>query len=302
MPKPRPAKRLEFLLNPERDAAYVHFEHAAAHPFDDAAPQLHRRNAWWLADAALLAYWDAAPGITRFAAAGMDAEMLEAGGLQAYFAWTDGRVIVAFRGTEHDEWSDIFDDLKFRQEPWNGSSKLVHCGFKAALERAWPGMAPLLHHLGQSRRVWFSGHSLGGALATLAADRYPDTAGVCTIGSPRVGDAAFASAFNARFTGRALRYVSDTDIVTHIPPPTFLAFTYEHVGALRQIATTGAIGTRPPALEHFFTALIGDPQHMLEVMNGLETGALTQAPKFLLDHMPRGYAVDIWNDYDTNGD
>ena len=302
MPKPRPEKRVEYLLHPERDAAYVHFEDAAAHPFDAGAARLGRRNAWWLADAALLAYWDASAGIPRLTAAGMDAEMLEAGGLQAYFAWTDDRLIVAFRGTEADEWNDIFDDVRFRQEPWNGTTMRVHRGFRESLERAWPGRAPLLHHLGASRRVWFSGHSLGGALATLAADRYPDTAGVCTIGSPRVGDPVFAAAFNARFAGRALRFVSSADIVTHVPPPVFFAFRYEHVGALRQISSSGAVSVQPPALEHFFSALIGDPRHMLEVMNGLQSGVLSQAPNFLLDHTPRGYAVDIWNDYEANGD
>src|SRR5688572_16691232 len=124
MPKPRPPKRPEFLFNPERDAAYVHFEDASAHPFDSGAARLGRRNAWWLADSALLSYWDAGEAIRRFRAIGMEAELLEAGGLQSYFAWTDSFLIVAFRGTESDEWSDLFDDVKFRQEPWDGTSKL----------------------------------------------------------------------------------------------------------------------------------------------------------------------------------
>ncbi len=39
-----------------------------------------------------------------------------------------------------------------------------------------------------SRRVWFTGHSLGGALATLAAGRYERAPEVYTFGAPRVGD------------------------------------------------------------------------------------------------------------------
>jgi triacylglycerol lipase len=302
MPKPRPLKHADFVFNPERDATYVHFESAAAHPFDSNAAVLGRRNAWWLGDAALLSYWDVAEAIPRFNAAGMEAELLDAGGLQAYVAWTDSFLIVAFRGTEPDEWADLFDDLQFKQEPWDGPSRHVHSGFKAAIERVWPTMEPMLDALGQTRTVWFSGHSLGGAVATLAGDRYTHTAGVCTLGSPRVGDPAFAAAYDARFGARALRYVADTDIVTHVPPPIIFACQFKHAGALRQVSSAGQIATDPPALAHFFNALIGEPLHVLEVVNGLQNGDLTQPPKFLLDHMPRGYAVDMWNDYEANGD
>jgi hypothetical protein len=302
MAKPRPPKQLEFVLNPERDAAYVHFENGGANPFDAHAATLHRRNAWWLADAALLSYWDAPVAITRFTAMGLRAELVDAGGTQASIAWSDTFLIVAFRGTESDQWSDIFDDVKFRQVGWDGGARQVHRGFKEALERIWPALAPMIDRLGQTRRVWFGGHSLGAAIATLAADRYPHTAGLCTIGSPRVGDLAFAAAFNARFAGRARRYVNDSDVVTHVPPPIFFAFRFKHVGERRQIAGNGAISPHAPPLAHFFTDLIGEPHHMLEVMEGLRAGTLTHAPKFILDHMPRGYAVDIWNDYEANGD
>jgi hypothetical protein len=37
------------------------------------------------------------------------------------------------------------------------------------------------------------------------------------------------------------------------------------------------------------------------VTNGLSSGSLKRAPNFLLDHMPRGYTVDIWNDFDAHG-
>jgi triacylglycerol lipase len=302
MPKPRPARDVDLLLNPERDTAYVHFDNGAAHPFDANRTSVGRRNAWWLADAALLAYWGSPAGILRLRAAGFESELVDAAGAQAYVAWTAAAILVTFRGTEGDQWSDIFDDVQFRQEPWNGTSRMVHRGFKAAHDRLWPALAPLLEHLGGTRRVWFSGHSLGGALATLAADRYTATAGVCTVGSPRVGDVAFAAAFNARFGARALRYVNDSDIVTHVPPPSFFTFRYKHVGERRQIAADGTVSTEPPALVHFFNALIGEPQHMREVMSGLQDGTLTVAPKFVLDHMPRGYAVDIWNDYELHGD
>lgn len=51
-----------------------------------------------------------------------------------------------------------------------------------------------------NRTMYYVGHSLGGALATLAAmyfgSIYPDVRHVCiTFGAPRVGDKAFVSEF-----------------------------------------------------------------------------------------------------------
>jgi triacylglycerol lipase len=300
--KERPARDIQFVLHPERDAAYVHFEHAATHPFRADASALGRRNAWWLADAALLAYWDPTPALTRFRAAGLQGEQIAAGGLQCYVVSAADFVIVAFRGTEADEWQDVLDDKQFIQVPWDRPGTHVHRGFKGALDRVWPTMSPILDGLAASRTVWFTGHSLGAALAMLAADRFARTAGVCTIGCPRVGDIAFSQGFDTRFGLRALRYVFDTDIVTHVPPPLPFPFPYKHAGALRQISAEGQITSEPPPLQHFFSDLIGDPQHVLEVVDGLQRGALLRPPKFLLDHMPRGYAVDIWNAYARNAD
>ena len=87
-----------------------------------------------------------------------------------------------------------------------------------------------------------------------------------------------------------------------MPPPIPFPFPYKHAGTLRQISPQGQISPQPPPLQHFFSDLIGDSHHVLEVVGGLESGALHRPPKFLLDHMPRGYAVDIWNDYARNGD
>ena len=298
-PKPRPAPDVRYVLQPQQDDKYVHFENAPAVPFDAAAPRMHRRNAWWLADAALLTYWGAADAVARFAAAGFDAQFLDVSGVQCYVAANADAAIVAFRGTQPDQWSDIFDDAVAVLVPWHKGTA-VHAGFKLALERVWPKLEPLLTELVKKRRVWFTGHSLGAALATLAADRCPAAAGVLTVGSPRVGDPHFSDQFNARFTARAFRYVNNTDVVTHVPPP--LPLPYKHVGQLHHIDRSGQIGPDPRSISHFVNELIGDTKHLAETMHGLQTGALKTAPTFLLDHMPRGYAVDIWNDFAVHGD
>ena len=50
----------------------------------------------------------------------------------------------------------------------------------------------------------------------------------------------------------------------------------------------------------FLTDLIGKPRVLMEIIEGLSTGTLKSAPTFLLDHMPKAYAIWMWNDYDAN--
>jgi hypothetical protein len=299
MIKTRAKPNIEYVFHPQRDASYVHFQNGAEHPFIAQAAVMGRRNAWWLAEASLLTYWEPSVARTRLNAAGMSAELLDADGLQGLLSWTDTFVIVAFRGTQPDQWKDIFTDIKLPLTPHRAGTR-VHAGFLESLQGVWPSLRPRLDELGRTRSVWFTGHSLGAALATLAADLFEPARGVCTFGSPRVGDTAFAAAFDARFGPCSLRYVNDADIVTHVPPP--LPSRYKHVAGLRHIRQDGLIFASPPPLAHYFNDIFGDPLLMLDVVNALKAGTLIRAPHALLDHMPRAYTSDIWNDYGRNGD
>jgi pimeloyl-ACP methyl ester carboxylesterase len=110
--------------------------------------------------------------------------------------------------------------------------------------------------LAHAVRPWFTGHSLGGALATLAADRHGDSAAVYTFGSPLVGDDAFAAGFNNRHEGRSFRYVNGDDLVTRVPP------FFTHINREHRLAA-------PP-----------------------ETSLW---PGALIDHTPRRYSTLVWN-------
>jgi hypothetical protein len=277
----------------------VHFEDAASHPFQPDPASLARVNVWWLAETSLLSYWDPGAAIPLFNAAGLDAEFVEGGGTQCYVVWQSDWVAVAFRGTEGDQWSDILTDARFAQIPWQ--TGFVHVGFADAVREIEPKLTPVLNRLMPGRTLWFCGHSLGAALATLAADVYAGTRAVCSFGSPRIGDRAFSVAFTEKFAHRSLRFVNGHDVVTHVPPPVLVPWHFRHVAAMRFIDHGGRISSTAPNLNHFFSDLIGHPQALLEMIEGVQRGVFSHPPRFFLDHMPKAYAIWTWNDYEAQG-
>ena len=270
MPKKPPIYDGRFVLRPEQDTSYVHFEGAAAHPFQPDPALFPRVNIWWLAEAALFSYWDPDAALRGFNAAGLEAEFVKEGGTECYVVWQSNWLAVAFRGTEGDQWSDILTDSQFAQIPWLGAH--VHAGFAHAVREIEPKLTPVINRLAAGRTLWFCGHSLGAALATLAADLYAATRGVCTFGSPRIGDQVFAAAFTERFVGRSVRFVNNHDVVTHVPPPVLVPWHFRHVAPRRFIDPAGRVSAGGPNLAHFFTDLIGDPRTLLEMIEGLQQG------------------------------
>ena len=150
-----------------------------------------------------------------------EAVLFDKDGTQVY-CWNDKDIAcVAFRGTEPTQWSDIKADLKIRKVKC--PTGFVHRGFRDALDEVWPDVADWLTKQ-KKPHVFFTGHSLGGALATLAASRWnTPTTHLYTFGSPRVGGKKFIQSF--KFNER-YRYRNNNDIVTKVP---FEILGYKHV-------------------------------------------------------------------------
>jgi hypothetical protein len=150
--------------------------------------------------------------------------------------------VLSFRGTDANDPSDISDDLNAIPEDWQGGGK-VHTGFANALLELWRGDHGVEAELNQidGYRLLFTGHSLGAAMATLAASlRTP--ASLYTIGSPRVGDADFVAALEKKNLDNH-RYVDCTDVVTCVPPE-FLG--YAHIGRPYYIDLARKVQQRDP--------------------------------------------------------
>ena len=102
--------------------------------------------------------------------------------------------VVAFRGTEVSRdfsWTDIRDNAKIGMTKVTarcGYNVEVHRGYLAALDAATDGAAELIEDLVPP--VIYTGHSLGGALATLAAVRWKAPAAVYSFGAPKVSGRA----------------------------------------------------------------------------------------------------------------
>ena len=176
------------------------------------------QNATIMAKASMYAYQNLGSFQKEF---DPEAKLFDVDGTQVY-CWNDGKnACVAFRGTEPTQWSDIKADLKIRKVKC--PTGFVHRGFRDALDEVWQDVSNWLVKQ-KKEQVFFTGHSLGGALATLAASRWNTvTTHLYTFGSPRVGGRKFVQSFK---TSERYRYRNNNDIVTRVP---FEILGYKHV-------------------------------------------------------------------------
>lgn len=178
-----------------------------------------------------------------------------------FMAATDKAIIVVFRGTVTGR--NWLSNGEIVQVQYRNIGR-VHAGFQRALNVAMPDVqATLASWSGAGRTLWFTGHSLGGALAHLAVAnlRFPldpavtaprPVSGLYTYGQPRIGSQEFCSACASGFGEFYFRYVNNRDIVTRVPPRVAL---YWHAGKVRYIDQDGAI-QEDPSFWHRFLDLV----------------------------------------------
>lgn len=146
-----------------------------------------------------------------------------------------GSVIVSFRGTQPDKVTDLLDDLDALSTPWKNGGGNVHQGFANAFIRIQSLIFKwLTDHRVNNRDIIISGHSLGAALATLAASTW-QPGKLITIGSPRVGDDGFSKTLS---NIDAMRFVNCCDAVTQVPPE---CEYYTHIGKFYYLDKSGEI-------------------------------------------------------------
>ncbi|MGB1309762.1 MAG: lipase family protein [Leucothrix sp.] len=191
-------------------------------------------------------------------------------GSQAYSFINDHDHVVACRGTEPNEWNDLKADLDAATAVAETIGR-VHRGFKREVDDIWPIIEKSLQS--NTSTLWFTGHSLGGAMATICAGRCAlshiksNPAQIVTFGSPRVGNKRYINHVKMDH----VRWVNNNDVVPKVPPA-WLGYRHtgeEHYldneGRLRQLnllqrrkdAWTGFIsGLKNRTIDHFRDHLI----------------------------------------------
>ena len=161
-----------------------------------------------------------------FKEAGLDqCVFIENQGAEAYVLGNQFDCLIVCRGTQPSEWNDIKADANALTVAVEVGR--VHSGFHAEVNQLWPLLEQQIQQ--NQRPLWFSGHSMGGAMAAVCAVRCKLSAipsnpyAIFSYGAPRVGNRPYTSLLNVKH----YRWVNNNDIVPRIPPRWL---GYRHMG------------------------------------------------------------------------
>lgn len=216
------------------------------------------RRALLFAELSMISYNDEAEATVAASMAGFpDVTFYDRDGSQAFRFRNEHDCVIACRGTEPNEWNDIKADANAAAVLGETAGK-VHRGFKREVDDLWPMLETAL--ITNTQPLWFCGHSLGGAMATICAGRCflshinSNPEQLFTFGSPRVGNKAYINFVRLEH----FRFVNNNDIVTRVPP---VWFGYTHAGRevyfdrFGEIAKLGLIMKRRDRWRGFFGAI-----------------------------------------------
>ena len=151
----------------------------------------------------------------------------------------------------------------------------AHRGYERALDHLWPELGPVL--AARSEPIFFTGHSMGGALATLAARRHKPQA-VYSFGSPPIGNQRLRQDYQDI---AVYRMVNFKDVVSRIP------LASNHVGTLCYLTQDHGIKLDPTP------AIVQQDQRLgpRAVTRHLNRHQVISIPESLCDHAPQNYTA-----------
>lgn len=194
-----------------------------------------------------IAYMNEKPAMTAAKKLGFtSAKLVENDGAEMLVCKSSKELWFAFRGTEPSKLNDVMADLKVWKNTAMAGGK-VHGGFQKEVNDLWMSVIKDLDanaNLKNPKTVYFTGHSLGAAMATIASTRHQPEA-LFTFGSPRVGGSVFIKNIKCPH----LRFMNNNDIVCRIPPA-WLGF--RHHGEMIYFDRNGNIQLKPTWADFFY--------------------------------------------------
>lgn len=153
------------------------------------------------------------------------------GGVSVFFAEFETFAVISFRGREVDRWQELKMDLKFWKTNFDG--KMIHAGFVESLGYVSKRLLLDIADMPDGKRLLYTGHSAGGALATLLSITQVPT-DLCTFGAPKI--AAPGDLTTVLENVNFVRVVLTNDFVPTLPPD---LFGYDHYGVPLTIDSEG---------------------------------------------------------------
>jgi len=207
-------------------------------------------------------------------------------GTQAYVFSNHRDIVITCRGTETDSWNDLKADINAAQELAETVGR-VHRGFKKEVDDIWPILEKKL--ASNTKNLWFTGHSLGGAMATICAGRCllskidSSPVQIQTFGSPRVGNKRYINHAKVDY----IRWVNNNDIVTRSPP---VWMGYRHTGKEIYLDSEGRINS------------LTKVQRKKDMWKGFVSGLKNKEIDHLSDHAITRYIDYIFREATHSGE
>jgi hypothetical protein len=157
----------------------------------------------------------------------------------AHVACCDDQLVITIRGTEIKQIKDISANVRWW--PKNHGTGWVHTGFRAHARKILPDLVAYISKH-PSKKIYITGHSLGGAMALYIAQElewlgYNEIL-LFTYGAPRLGNRSYVKNIK---TVQHYRFVNGNDPVPNLPPA---IFGYKHHGNLHYINRNGVVTNR----------------------------------------------------------
>ncbi|CAO3685134.1 unnamed protein product [Rhizopus stolonifer] len=174
-----------------------------------------------------------------------------------------------------------------------------------------PGPGLSSHGKKNKKRLFITGHSLGGAMGTIFLGKMLQSnsplleffGGLYTFGQPKIGDAEFSRAFSPRMTSKIFHHAYNNDIIPRVPtffdyytPPGTLVFidsAYNITLYPPNPYTNEPVSVRPVSFVHLSGLL---NRHVIKrIMRENQIRILFRIifPFFLNDHFPSDYCDSL---------